>query len=60
MGKIVCLLSIRLLLNNVLSSGALLNGLILTSALLLSGAAMATEEPNYTILLQTEDFELRR
>ncbi|WP_201555834.1 SOUL family heme-binding protein [Psychrobacter sp. 72-O-c] len=33
---------------------------LLGSLLLISGAAMATEEPNYTILAQTEDFELRR
>lgn len=60
MAKTRYLSSIRLLLNNDLSNKALLNGLLLTSALLLSGAAMATEEPKYTVLKQTEDFELRR
>ena len=60
MDKAVYLSSIRLLLNNDLSNKALLDGLFLTSALLLSGAAMATEEPKYTVLEQTEDFELRR
>ena len=34
--------------------------LLLGGSLLISGVAMATEEPNYTILSQTEDFELRR
>ncbi|WP_201596554.1 SOUL family heme-binding protein [Psychrobacter fulvigenes] len=34
--------------------------LLLGSSLLISGVAMATEEPNYTILSQTDDFELRR
>ncbi len=34
--------------------------LLLGSLLTLPGVAMATEEPNYTILNQTEDFELRR
>ena len=34
--------------------------LLLGSLLILPGVAMATEEPNYTILNQTEDFELRR
>ena len=34
--------------------------LLLSSLLFISGIAMATEEPNYTILNQTEDFELRR
>ena len=37
-----------------------LSGVLLTSTLLISGAAMATEEPNYTILSKTENFELRR
>lgn len=60
MAKTRYLSSIRLLLNDDLSNKALLNGLLLTSALLLSGAAMATEEPKYTVLKQTEGFELRR
>ena len=34
--------------------------LVLSSSLLISGMAMATEEPNYTILNQSENFELRR
>ena len=34
--------------------------LLLGSLLMLPGVAMATEEPNFTILNQTEDFELRR
>lgn len=34
--------------------------LLLSSLLILPGVAMATEEPNFTILNQTEDFELRR
>ena len=34
--------------------------LIIGSLLTLPGVAMATEEPNYTILNQSEDFELRR
>ncbi len=34
--------------------------LLVGSLLTLPGVAMATEEPNYTILNQTEDFELRR
>lgn len=34
--------------------------LLLGSLLFISGAAMAVEEPNYTILLQDNDFELRR
>ncbi len=34
--------------------------LLVGSLLILPGVAMATEEPNYTILNQTEDFELRR
>ena len=37
-----------------------LGGVLLTSTLLISGAAMATEEPNYTVLSKTENFELRR
>lgn len=45
---------------DLLSSSFLLSGVLLTSTLLLSGAAMATEEPKYTVLKQTEDFELRR
>ena len=48
------------LLNGTVFNRTLLSGVLLTSALLLSGAAMATEEPNYTVLKQTEDFELRR
>ena len=43
-----------------LLNGFTLSSVLLTSTLLISGAAMATEEPNYTILSQTEDFELRR
>ena len=43
-----------------LLNGFTLSGVLLTSTLLISGTAMATEEPNYTILSQTEDFELRR
>ena len=43
-----------------LLNGFTLSGVLLTSTLLISGAAMATEEPNYTILSQTENFELRR
>ncbi len=38
----------------------LLNSLLLSSLLSISGAAMATEEPNYTVLSKTENFELRR
>lgn len=34
--------------------------LLLSSLLLIPGTTMATEEPNYTILAHTEDFELRR
>lgn len=34
--------------------------LLLSGSLLTSGAAMATEEPNYTVLSQMDDFELRR
>lgn len=34
--------------------------LLLGGSLLTSGAAMATEEPNYTVLSQMDDFELRR
>ena len=37
-----------------------LSGVLLTSTLLISGAAMATEEPKYTVLSKTENFELRR
>ena len=37
-----------------------LSGVLLTSTLLISGAAMATEEPTYTVLSKTENFELRR
>ncbi len=33
---------------------------LISSLCLLPGVAMATEEPNYTILNQSEDFELRR
>ncbi|OXL28701.1 heme-binding protein [Psychrobacter sp. DAB_AL32B] len=43
-----------------LLSSLTLSGVLFTSTLLISGAAMATEEPNYTILSQIEDFELRR
>ncbi len=43
-----------------LLNGFTLSGVLLTSTLLISGTAMATEEPNYTILSQTENFELRR
>ncbi|WP_325243896.1 heme-binding protein [Psychrobacter sp.] len=38
----------------------LVSSLLLSSSLLISGAAMATEEPKYTVLSQVEDFELRR
>lgn len=34
--------------------------LLLGSSLLISGVAMATEEPSYTILTKTDHFELRR
>lgn len=34
--------------------------LLISGLLILPGAAMATEEPNYTILNQSDDFELRR
>ncbi|AMN67774.1 heme-binding protein [Psychrobacter sp. P11G5] len=34
--------------------------LLLSSLLFISGAAMATEEPDYTVLLQNDNFELRR
>ncbi|AMN49921.1 heme-binding protein [Psychrobacter sp. P2G3] len=34
--------------------------LLLSSLLFISGAAMATEEPDYTVLSQIDDFELRR
>ncbi|MGP9491285.1 SOUL family heme-binding protein [Psychrobacter sp. AOP7-B1-24] len=34
--------------------------LLLSGLLLTSGAAMATEEPDYTVLMQEDDFELRR
>ena len=34
--------------------------LLLSSLLILPGVAMATEEPEYTILNQVDDFELRR
>ncbi len=43
-----------------LSSGTLFNGLLVSGLLLISGVAMAVEEPNYTILSQDNDFELRR
>ena len=36
------------------------SSLLLSSLLSISGAAMATEEPKYTVLSQTENFELRR
>ena len=34
--------------------------LLLSSLLFISGAAMATEEPDYTVLSQIDNFELRR
>ncbi|NYR09447.1 heme-binding protein [Psychrobacter sp. BI730] len=34
--------------------------LLLSGLLLISGGAMATEEPKYTVLTQVDDFELRR
>jgi predicted transcriptional regulator YdeE len=34
--------------------------LLLSGSLLISGGAMATEEPEYTVLSQVDDFELRR
>lgn len=34
--------------------------LLLSGSLLISGGAMATEEPKYTVLTQVDDFELRR
>lgn len=34
--------------------------LLLGSLLFISGAAMATEEPSYTVLAQADEFELRR
>ena len=34
--------------------------LLLSGSLLISGGAMATEEPKYTVLSQVDDFELRR
>lgn len=34
--------------------------LLLSGSLLISGGAMATEEPDYTVLSQVDDFELRR
>ena len=36
------------------------SSLLLSSLLSISGVAMATEEPNYTLLSKTENFELRR
>ena len=60
MSKATYLSSKHSLLNATLLNGTLLSGVLLTSALLLPGAAMATEEPKYTILSQTDEFELRR
>ena len=60
MSKASYLLSKHSLLNGTVLNRMLLSGVLLTIALLLSGAAMATEEPKYTVLKQTEDFELRR
>ena len=34
--------------------------LLMGGLLLISGGAMATEEPKYTVLTQVDDFELRR
>lgn len=60
MSKATYLSSKHSLLNGTLLNGTLLSGVLLTSTLLLPGAAMATEEPKYTILSQTDEFELRR
>ncbi len=60
MSKATYLSSKHSLLNGTVLNRMLLSGVLLTNALLLSGAAMATEEPKYTILKQAEDFELRR
>lgn len=38
----------------------IMTSLLIGSVLLIPGVAMATEVPNYTVLTQTEDFELRR
>ncbi|MGP4812593.1 MULTISPECIES: SOUL family heme-binding protein [unclassified Psychrobacter] len=42
------------------TSKKLFNGLLISGLLLISGAAMAVEEPDYTILLKADNFELRR
>ncbi|MDX1788574.1 MAG: heme-binding protein, partial [Psychrobacter sp.] len=60
MSKATYLLSKHSLLNGTLLNRTLLSGVLLTSTLLLPGAAMATEEPKYTILSQNDEFELRR
>ncbi len=43
-----------------LSNRSLFSSSLFISLLLISGTAMATEEPSYTTLLQADDFELRR
>ena len=60
MSKATYLSSKHSLLNGMVLNRTLLSGVLLTSTLLLPGAAMATEEPKYTILSQTDEFELRR
>ncbi len=60
MSKAIYLSSKHSLLNGTVLKRMLLSGVLLTSTLLISGAAMATEEPDYTVLSKTENFELRR
>ncbi len=43
-----------------LSNRSLFSSSLFIGLLLIPGAAMATEEPDYTVLLQDDDFELRR